>query len=110
VEDLTQNETAKLHVRHMVGGRNPAAAHERLLSFTFPERPAALMHFLEAMRQPWNISLFHYRNHGSDYGRVLAGIQVPPEEETDFRAFLARLGYEAQDESQNPACRLFLGA
>ena len=108
VLDLTADETAKLHVRHMVGGRAPGAGNEVLTAFTFPERAGALMQFLDAMQHPWNISLFHYRNHGSDYGRVLAGIQVPEHEMDDFRAFLDRLGYEWADESANPACRLFL--
>jgi threonine dehydratase len=107
VLDLSDNETAKLHVRHMVGGR-AEAEHEVLYSFSFPERAGALMQFLDAMRHPWNISLFHYRNHGSDYGRVLAGIQVPPEEMGSFQAFLDRLGYEYTDETCNPACGLFL--
>lgn len=107
VLDLTENETAKLHLRHMVGGR-AEAENEVLYSFTFPERAGALSQFLEAMRHPWNISLFHYRNHGSDYGRVLVGIQVPPEEMGGFQSFLDRLGYEYADETCNPACVLFL--
>ena len=106
--DLTDNEMAKLHVRHLVGGRAPGAADERLFRFEFPERPGALLGFLESMNQGWNISLFHYRNHGADYGRVLAGIQVPPAEEAAFRRFLAGLGYRHWDESANPAYRLFL--
>jgi threonine dehydratase len=106
--DLTDNELAKLHVRHLVGG--PATApNELLYRFEFPERPGALMRFLDAMSQGWNISLFHYRNHGADYGRVLAGIQVPPEEMAEFRAFLDRLGYDCVDETANPAYRMFLG-
>jgi len=107
VLDLTDNETAKLHLRHMVGGR-AAVENEVLYSFTFPERAGALVQFLDAMRHPWNISLFHYRNHGSDYGRVLAGIQVPPEDMAGFQGFLDRLGYEYADETCNPACGLFL--
>ncbi len=106
--DLTDNEMAKLHVRHLVGGRAPAARHERLYRFEFPERPGALLHFLEAMSRGWNISLFHYRNHGADYGRVLVGIQVPPGDEAAFRRFLGTVGYRSWDESGNPAYRLFL--
>ncbi len=106
--DLTDNETAKLHVRHMVGGRAPGADHERIISFSFPERAGALTQFLDGMEHPWNISLFHYRNHGSDFGRVLAGIQVPPNESEEFQAFLDRIGYEYSEETDNAACRLFL--
>jgi threonine dehydratase len=105
--DLSDNEMAKLHVRHMVGGR-ARAEHELLYRFEFPERPGALMNFLSSMRSDWNISLFHYRNHGADYGRVLVGIQVPPKEIGAFRDFLARLGYPYSEESANPAYRLFL--
>ncbi len=107
--DLTDNELAKLHVRHLVGG--PAnAPNEVLYRFEFPERPGALMRFLEAMSQGWNISLFHYRNHGADYGRVLAGIQVPPGERRAFKESLRKLGYPHEEETGNPAARLFLGA
>ena len=107
--DLTDNELAKTHVRHLVGG--PAnAPNEVLYRFEFPERPGALMRFLEAMSQGWNISLFHYRNHGADYGRVLAGIQVPPGERRAFRESLKALGYPYTEETGNPAARLFLGA
>jgi threonine dehydratase len=106
--DLSDNEMAKLHVRHLVGGRAPSAAHEVLYRFEFPERPGALMRFLDSMRQDWNISLFHYRNQGADYGRVLAGIQVPPEDARAFREFLDRLGYAYVEETQNPAYELFL--
>ena len=107
--DLTDNELAKLHVRHLVGG--PATApNEVLYRFEFPERPGALMRFLESMSQGWNISLFHYRNHGADYGRVLAGIQVPPGERRAFRESLKTLGYPHVEETGNPAARLFLGA
>ncbi len=107
--DLTDNELAKLHVRHLVGG--PAtAANELLFRFEFPERPGALMQFLEAMSRGWNISLFHYRNHGADYGRVLAGIQVPPADRKAFKQSLRELGYPYVDETSNPAARLFLGA
>ena len=115
--DLSDNEMAKLHVRHLVGGHAPRrqgdgaplADHELLYRFEFPERRGALMKFLSNMRSDWNISLFHYRNQGADYGRVLVGMQVPPREMRDFRAFLARLGYPYVDESRNPAYRLFLG-
>jgi threonine dehydratase len=107
--DLSDNEMAKWHVRHMVGGRAPFARNELLYRFEFPERPGALMKFLDSMRGGWNISLFHYRNHGADYGRVLVGIQVPREEMRQFRAFLQKLGYPYADETRNPAYRLFLG-
>jgi threonine dehydratase len=106
--DLSENEMAKWHVRHMVGGRAPFAKDELLYRFEFPERPGALMRFLESMRGDWNISLFHYRNHGADYGRVLVGIQVPPREMPAFRRFLRDLGYPYADETRNPAYRLFL--
>jgi threonine dehydratase len=106
--DLSDNEMAKLHVRHLVGGRAPGAEHEVLYRFEFPERPGALMRFLDSMRQDWNISLFHYRNQGADYGRVLAGVQVPPHDARAFRDFLARLGYEYVEETENPAYGLFL--
>jgi threonine dehydratase len=106
--DLSDNEMAKLHARHMVGGRAPFAKNELLYRFEFPERPGALMRFLEAMRGGWNISLFHYRNQGADYGRVLVGIQVPRQEMSDFRGFLRKLGYPYADETRNPAYKLFL--
>ena len=107
--DLTDNEMAKLHVRHLVGGHAPAAEHEILYRFEFPERPGALMQFLNSMSRGWNISLFHYRNHGADYGRVLVGMQVPPADKRQFRNFLDRLGYDYVDETANPAYRMFLG-
>ncbi len=107
-EDLSDNEMAKLHVRHLVGGRAPGVTHERIYRFEFPERPGALLRFLERMSRGWNISLFHYRNHGADYGRVLAGIQVPPGDQAVFQAFLDGLGYRFVDEGDNPAYRLFL--
>jgi len=106
--DLTDNEMAKLHVRHLVGGRAPAADNEVLYRFEFPERPGALMQFLQSMSTGWNISLFHYRNHGADYGRVLVGIQVPEQDKPAFHKFLDGLGYRYWDESRNPAYRLFL--
>ncbi|MEN3233441.1 MULTISPECIES: threonine ammonia-lyase, biosynthetic [Methylobacterium] len=108
VTDLTDNEVAKLHVRYMVGGRVTGLADERLLRFEFPERPGALLKFLDSLGVTWNISLFHYRNHGADYGRVLAGIQVPESERGRFAAALAELGYEHVDETDNAAYRLFL--
>ena len=107
--DLTQDELAKEHLRHLVGGRSQLAQDERLLRFEFPERPGALLKFLSLMQPTWNISLFHYRNHGADYGRVLVGMQVPPTEKADFQQFLDRLGYTYVDESANPAYRMFLG-
>ncbi|MDP2809912.1 MAG: threonine ammonia-lyase, biosynthetic [Rhodocyclaceae bacterium] len=107
--DLTDDEMAKLHIRHMVGGHAPGIKDELLYRFEFPERPGALMNFLDQMSLGWNISLFHYRNHGADYGRVLVGMQVPPAEMKAFRAFLRNLGYRHWDESKNPAYRLFLG-
>lgn len=106
--DLTFDEMAKTHLRYMVGGRAPGLAHERLFRFVFPERPGALARFLHHLRSTWNISLFHYRNHGSDYGRVLAGMQVPPEDEAAFDTFLMQLGYPYEEETHNPAYRLFL--
>ncbi len=106
--DLSGNELAKWHVRHMVGGRAPFAREELLYRFEFPERPGALMQFLQSMRSDWNISLFHYRNHGADYGRVLVGMQVPSREMKQFRRFLENLGYPYAEETRNPAYRLFL--
>ena len=106
--DLSGNEMAKWHVRHMVGGRAPFARDELLYRFEFPERPGALMRFLSSMRSDWNISLFHYRNHGADYGRVLVGMQVPSREMKQFRRFLENLGYPYAEETRNPAYRLFL--
>jgi threonine dehydratase len=108
--NLTDDELGKLHLRHMVGGHSALARNELLYSFEFPERPGALMRFLSSMSPNWNISLFHYRNHGADYGRILVGIQVPAGEKKQFREFLATLGYPHRDESQHPAYRLFLGA
>ena len=109
VTDMSDNEMAKLHVRYMIGGRARGIRDELLYRFEFPERPGALMKFLNSMRPDWNISLFHYRNHGADYGRVLVGMQVPPREMPQFRAFLRDLGYPHWDESKNPAYTLFLG-
>ncbi|HXF65341.1 MAG TPA: threonine ammonia-lyase, biosynthetic [Burkholderiales bacterium] len=106
--DFSDNELAKLHIRHTVGGHAPAVNDEILYRFEFPERPGALMKFLNAMSRGWNISLFHYRNHGADYGRVLVGMQVPPSDMAKFRAFLAKVGYPYREETRNPAYRLFL--
>jgi threonine dehydratase len=108
VVDLTDNEIAKAHIRHMVGGHTPHLLNERLYRFEFPERPGALLHFLTNMGQRWNISLFHYRNHGAAYGRVLVGIQVPDTQLTEFQKFLDKLGYPYWDEADNPAYQLFL--
>jgi len=108
--DLTDDELAKLHIRHLVGGHSPLARDERLYRFEFPERPGALMRFLSSMSPDWNISLFHYRNHGADTGRILVGLQVPPGDDAGFAAFLDSLGYPYRDESRHPAYRLFLAA
>jgi threonine dehydratase len=107
--DLSNNEMAKLHLRHLVGGHAPEAKDEIMFRFEFPERPGALMNFLNSMSHSWNISLFHYRNHGADYGRVLVGMQVPHHDKKALRDFLDTLGYRYWDESDNPAYRLFLG-
>ncbi len=106
--DLTHDELAKEHLRHMVGGPSELAQDERLLRFVFPERPGALMKFLSSMRPGWNISLFHYRNQGADYGRILVGLQVPAADNAAFAKFLATLGYPYVDETDNPAYQLFL--
>jgi threonine dehydratase len=108
VVDLSTNEMAKLHVRHMVGGRAADIPNERLFRFEFPERPGALLDFLNAIGTDWNISLFHYRNHGSDYGRVLAGIDVPDNEKGKLKAHLNELGYPHWEENNNPAYTMFL--
>jgi threonine dehydratase len=109
VVDMTDNEMAKLHVRYMVGGHAAGLTNERLMRFVFPERPGALLKFLQAIGTNWNISLFHYRNHGSDYGRVLAGVQVPPSENEDFLLHLNELKFPYSDETNNPAYKMFLG-
>lgn len=106
--DLTHDEMAKTHLRHMVGGRSVLAENELLYRFEFPERPGALMRFLNAMKPDWNISLFHYRNQGADYGRILIGIQVPPADKKQFKAFVTELGYPHWNETDNPAYKLFL--
>jgi threonine dehydratase len=106
--DLTHDDLAQEHIRHMVGGHSPLANDERLLRFVFPERPGALLKFLNLMRPGWNISLFHYRNQGADYGRILVGLQVPPKDDKAFAKFLDTLGYPYVEETQNPVYRLFL--
>ncbi len=106
--DLTHDDLAQSHIRHMVGGASELASDERLLSFTFPERPGALMKFLSSMKPTWNISLFHYRNQGADHASTLVGLQVPPKDDAAFRRFLKTLGYPYVDETQNPAYRMFL--
>ncbi len=108
-QNFTDNEMAKLHVRHLVGGHAPSLKDEIMFRFEFPERPGALMNFLNSMNHSWNISLFHYRNHGADYGRVLVGMQVPHHDKKALRTFLDKLGYRYWDESDNAAYRLFLG-
>ena len=106
--DLSNDEMAKVHLRYMVGGRTTKVQHERLLSFEFPERPKALANFLHAMRSDWNITLFHYRNHGADYGRILVGIDVPPADDAAFEVFLQNLGYAYEEQTKNAAYQLFL--
>lgn len=108
VLDMTENEVAKLHLRHMVGGHGGEIRNERIYRFEFPERPGALLNFLTHMGQTWNISLFHYRNHGAAYGRVLVGIQIPSEDRARFRDFLKEVGYAWHEETGNPAYSLFL--
>jgi threonine dehydratase len=110
VLDMSDNEMAKLHVRYMVGGHTPGLADELVFRFQFPERPGALLKFLNGLSGSWNISLFHYRNHGADYGRELAGIQVPAAEGAQLRRSLDELGYPYWDESDNPAYRSFLSS
>ena len=108
VEDMTDNEMAKLHVRYMVGGRGNGVKNERLFRFEFPERPGALLRFLNYMGERWNISLFHYRNHGAAYGRVLVGLQISNESNSEFESFLQNLGYSWWEETDNPAYTMFL--
>ena len=108
--DLSHDELAKEHIRHMVGGHSALSQDERLLRFEFPERPGALLKFLSLMRPGWNISLFHYRNQGADYGRILVGLQVPAKEDKAFDKFLQALGYPYAEETDNPVYRLFLRA
>ena len=106
--DLTHDDLAKEHIRHMVGGHSALSQDERLLRFVFPERPGALLKFLSLMRPGWNISLFHYRNQGADYGRILVGLQVPPKDDKAFAKFLDTLGYPYAEETNNPVYRMFL--
>jgi threonine dehydratase len=106
--DLSDDELAKEHLRHMVGGRSELATDERLFRFVFPERPGALLRFLEAMQPGWNISLFHYRNQGADHGRILVGLQVPRADDAALKRFLKTLAYPCQEETENPVYRLFL--
>ena len=106
--DITDNEMAKMHIRYMVGGHGNGVEHERLLRVEFPERPGALLHFLNQLGDRWNISMFHYRNHGAAYGRVLMGIQIPPAQEREFARFLSGLSVEYVEEQANPAYELFL--
>ena len=106
--NLTDDELAKEHVRHMVGGRSGLAADERLFRFVFPERPGALMRFLSSMHPSWNISLFHYRNQGADHGRILVGLQVPASDALDFKAFIDTFAFPCTEETSNPVYQLFL--
>jgi threonine dehydratase len=110
VVDMSDNEMAKLHVRYMVGGHARGIANERLFRFEFPERPGALLKFLHAIGTQWNITLFHYRNHGSDYGRILAGVQIPPSERVDFDLHVRELKFVYAEETDNPAYKMFLGS
>ncbi len=108
VLDMTDNETAKLHIRHMIGGHAQQLENEKLFRFRFPERPGALLNFLNSMHTSWNITLFHYRNHGAAYGRALVGIQIPTDQQEGLQAFLEELGYWYQEESGNEAYTTFL--
>jgi threonine dehydratase len=108
--DLTDDELGKLHLRHMVGGRSALAKDERIFRFEFPERPGALMRFLSSMHPDWNISLFHYRNHGADYGRILVGIQALDQSKDGLQSFLGQLGYPYWEETEHPGYKLFLSA
>jgi threonine dehydratase len=108
VVDLTDNEVAVLHVRHMVGGRAPEIENELVYRFEFPERPGALLKFLMVLGKKWNISMFHYRNHGAAFGRVLVGIQVPQRDKKRLQGFINKIGYRFWEETDNPAYRLFL--
>ena len=108
LQDLTENELAKLHIRYMVGGQSPVKLSERVFQFEFPEYPGALEKFLETLGEDWNITLFHYRNHGSAIGQVLSGFDVPRDQELDFFRHLKALNYSFHEETQNPALQLFL--
>jgi len=109
VTDMTDNEMAKLHVRHLMGGHAPAGDEEVIFRFEFPERPGALMKFLQTLGQRWNISLFHYRNHGAAYGRVMVGFQVGAKEKKLAHEFFEKIGYPYKEETDNPAYQKFLG-
>ncbi len=109
VLDLTDNDLAKQHIRHMVGGHAPSVTNEKVFQFTFPERPGALISFLMSLGSRWNISMFHYRNHGAAYSRVLMGAQVEDGDLPDFRAMLDGIGFEYEEIGDDPAYRLFLG-
>jgi threonine dehydratase len=108
VDDMTDNEIAKNHVRHMVGGPAAGVSDEVVYSFVFPERPGALMKFLEQLGERWNISMFHYRNHGAAYGRVLVGLQVPPSERKQLKPLLEELNYRFVEQTDNPVYQRFL--
>ena len=110
VKDLSDNEVAKLHLRHLVGGRLPSSERERIYRFEFPERKGALLEFLNVLAGRWTISLFHYRNHAAANARILAGFLVPPEDEDAFHQFLEETGYRFTDETENAACKEFLAA
>ena len=109
MQDLSGDETAKLHVRYMVGGHPPEPLEERLFSFEFPEHPGALLKFLTTLQSKWNISLFHYRNHGAAFGRILVGVQLPKKERRDFERLLSELKFPYWDETNNRAYQLYLG-
>jgi len=106
--DLTENEMAKVHTRHMVGGRNHSLSNEWVYRIQFPERPGALREFLDQLSEKWNITLFHYRNHGADYGRVLAGFDIQAEDAEALETCLRKLGFKYIEETANPAYHLFL--
>ena len=107
---MTDNEMAKLHIRHMVGGHSPDVGEERVFRFEFPERPGALMNFLVELGGRFNISMFHYRNHGSAFGRVLVGLQASGKDARELKKFLDHLGYRYTDETNNEAYQFFLGS
>jgi threonine dehydratase len=110
VSDLTDSDIAKSHIRHMVGGRSPQVGEEQVFRFEFPERPSALSNFLIQLGNKLNISMFHYRNHGSAYGKVLVGFQASQHDVVEVQDFLDKLGYRYEDETNNPAYRFFLGS
>jgi len=110
VSDMTDNEVAKLHIRHMVGGRSPQVGEEQVFRFEFPERPGALLNFLQQLGSGFNISMFHYRNHGSAFGRVLVGVQATKKDIKELSGFLDKLGYQYVNETDNEAYKFFLGS